>query len=111
MNQSLDDQQVLSANVRLVAEKNLQYPARAILLAQVVFGFDELADHRYFQVAHQVRHEHEAIFQHGHRAAGLAAVIFRDLPGQLANALLYLLRVQQDTLFNHSGFAQAIALR
>ena len=74
-------------------------------------GFDELADHRYFQVAHQVRHEHEAIFQHGHRAAGLAAVIFRDLPGQLTNALLYLLRVQQDTLFNHSGFAQAIALR
>src|SRR5579859_147733 len=73
-------------------------------------GFDELADHRYLQISHQVGHEHKAIFQHSDHAAGPAPVVFRDLPGQFPYAFLDLLWIQQNTLFSGSGGAQVNSL-
>src|SRR5450755_3267625 len=88
MHQALDHQQILAADVGLMAEEDLEDAARAILLMEVILGLDELADHGDFECPHQIGHKDEAVLQQGEQMDGLAAVVIGNLAAHLAHPLL-----------------------
>src|SRR5579862_4933652 len=92
MYQPLDQQNVLSANIGFMAEKDLHHLGGLASLLPAVLRLDELADHRNFQSAHQVSHEHKRIFKNSERLNGLPLIVVRDMPRQLLDTFLYVLR-------------------
>src|ERR1039458_9197976 len=91
MHQALDQQDVLAANIRFMAEEYFHNLSRLAALLLAVFGLDELADHWNLQRAHQVGHENESILQDGKRLDGLSPVVVGDVASKLLHALLDLL--------------------
>ena len=58
MNQALDQQDMVSAYIRFVTEKDLQDLSSVVALLAVL-RLDELAHHGHIQGPHQISHEHE----------------------------------------------------
>src|SRR5215469_11421869 len=82
---------MLSADIGLVAEKDLHHIASRPTLGSAVLRLNELAHDRDLESPRQIGLEHERILKHGQHLDGQAPVIIRDLPRQLFDSLLDLL--------------------
>src|SRR5580704_19310728 len=91
MDQALDQQDVLIANVGIVAEKDFEKALGSALFFPAISRLNELTDNRGLESAHQISHEHEAILQQGERMNGIALIVVGDLPRDLTYPLLNLL--------------------
>src|SRR5580704_9639241 len=90
MDQAFDQQQMLAFDFGLVTEENLEHTFATVLLTTVL-GFDELADHGDFKRAHQIGHEHKAVFQQGQGMDGFSLIVVGNLASHFAHPLLNLL--------------------
>ena len=88
MQQAFHQQNVLSLDIRFMAEENLQKVARPFASLLAIPGFDELAGHGNLKGPDQVRHEHESVLEQRHGMQGLAAIIIGNLPCYFAYPLL-----------------------
>jgi hypothetical protein len=92
VDQALDQQDVLIANLEFVAEENFEHAAEGV----AVLWLDELADPRNVEVPHQIGEEHEAVLEDPHRIDGFAFVVIGNLAADFAHALLDLLGRNDD---------------
>src|ERR1700740_3671942 len=88
MDQPFYQQNVLAADIRLVAEKDLHNLGGRVSRLRAVLRFDELADYRDFQRPHQIGHEHERILKDGKRLNRLPLVVVGDVARKLLNTFL-----------------------
>src|SRR6516164_8638221 len=81
---------MVALNIGVVTKEDLHEPLGLALDLVAIAGLDELTDQRYIHGTHQVRHEDEAVLEHGQTMHGRAPVVMGDLKRQLAHALLEL---------------------
>src|SRR6266567_295806 len=91
VHQPFHEQDVLTTNVRLVAEENLHDLVLGASLWSGVSRFDKLAHHRHFQRSHQIGLKHERILQDRQHLDGLALVVVGDLATEFLDSLLDLI--------------------
>src|SRR5215469_13517910 len=92
MHQPFHQQNVFSADVELVTEKDLEYIRGCARTLLAVARLHEGTYDRDLDGAYQIRHKNEAVLENGQGLQGLALVVIRDLARELPHPLLNLLR-------------------
>src|SRR5262249_49463917 len=90
MNQSLDQQNVLTLDRQLMAEVDFEQ-RRLAMLRLLVTRLDERADNGHLESTHQIADEHEAVFQNAQGDHGLALIVVGNLARKFADSFLNLI--------------------